>query len=143
MCNRHGFTLVEIMIVIAIVITLITIGVPNILRSRVTANEAAAIGNLKALNNALQMYHINNENYASGLSDLASGDTPYLEPSLASGRKQGYQFNYTLIDPDHFTINADSTNTGLLRGRYFYMDESGSIHFNRSSQAGPTDEVVK
>lgn len=140
-----GFTLIEIMIVVAIVIILVTFAVPNFLRSRIIANEAAAISNLKTLNNACQMYHVDHEEYPADLSALASpaSEPPYIEPALASGRKQGYLYAYNLVDSDHFTINASSTSSGLLRGKYFYMDESGVIHFNTEQAAGPGDETVK
>lgn len=143
--GKRGFTLVEIMIVVGLVAGLITLAVPNILRSRVVANESAALGNLKAINNACQLYHVNEETYPSSLADMAepAASPPYLDNTIASGRKQSYQFNYSLVDNDHFTVNANPTSTGLLKGKYFYLDESGIIKFSSSGPAGPDDEVVK
>ena len=143
--KTKAFTLVEVMIVVAIVAALITIAVPNILRSRVIANEGAALGNLKAINNGCQLYHVNEETYPAGLSDLAepNSNPPYIETALSTGRKQGYQFNYTLVDTDHFTINANPISTGMLKGRYFYMDESGIITASVSGPAGPGDDIVR
>ncbi|MFA4843173.1 MAG: prepilin-type N-terminal cleavage/methylation domain-containing protein [Candidatus Omnitrophota bacterium] len=142
---KKAFTLVEIMIVVAIVIGLITIATPNLLRSRVVANEGAAVGNLRAVNNGAQLYHINRETYPASLSAMAepNSNPPYIDAHLASGRKQSYEFNYSLVDSDHFTVNANPTAMGLLKGKYFYMDESGIIRFNASAPAGPGDETVK
>lgn len=142
---KKAFTLVEIMIVLAIVIGLIVIATPNLLRSRVVANEGAAVANLKAINNGCQLYHINNESYPGGLSGMTepASSPPYIDSNLASGRKQGYEFVYSLADEDHFTVNANPTTSGLLKGKYFYMDESGIIHFNQTGTAGPSDEIVK
>lgn len=141
----RGFTLVEIMIVVGIVIVLVMLAVPNILRSRVVAYEGSAIANLKTINNACQLYHINEENYPAGLSDLSepNSDPAYLDSTLASGKKQSYEFMYQLISDDSFTVNANPLSGGLLKGRYFYMDESGVIRSNNDGAAGPQDEIVK
>lgn len=139
---RRAFTLVEIMIVVGIVIILITLAVPNILRSRVIANEGATLANLKAINNACQLYHINQEKYPDSLDVLANANPPYLDSTLASGKKQSYEFIYTLVSDDHFTVNANPTYTGLLKGRYFYMDETGIIRANSTGPAGPNDEII-
>jgi prepilin-type N-terminal cleavage/methylation domain-containing protein len=140
-----GFTLIEIMIVVALVVALITIATPNLLRSRVVANEGAAVGNLRSINNGAQLYHINQEAYPGALSDMVapSSDPPYIDSTLSSGRKQSYEFRYSLVDADHFTVNANPTTTGLLKGKYFYMDESGIIRYNASGPAGPGDEIVQ
>ena len=139
-----GFTLVEIMIVLAIVIVLLTIAVPNFLRSRVIANETAALTNCRAINNACQLYNINQENYPNSLTDLTepASNPPYIDSTLAAGRKLGYEFIYQLVDSGHFTLNANPLSSGLLKGRYFYMDESGSIRAKKDGPAGPTDEIV-
>ncbi len=140
---KRGFTLVEIMIVVAIVAILITLAVPGLLRSKVIANETAALGNLRTINNACQLYHNNEEKYPASLDVLAQTQPPYLDSILASGQKQSYQFIYTLVSNDQFTVNANPTSLGLLRGRYFYLDESGVIRFKNDGPAGPNDEIYR
>jgi prepilin-type N-terminal cleavage/methylation domain-containing protein len=142
---RRAFTLIEIMIVVGIVAILISLAVPNILRSRVIANEGAALANLRTVNSACQLYHINNETYPSNLSDLVepNSNPPYMDPTLAAGQKQGYEFIYNLASQDHFTINANPLFSGLLKSRYFYTDESGVMRWRTDSAAGPDDEIVR
>lgn len=132
--------MVEIMIVVAIVIVLVTLAIPNILSSRRVANEGAAIANLRTINNACQLYSINKETFPETLEAISPD---YLDSDMASGRKQGYEFVYVLIDPDHFTVNANPVSTGLLKGKYYFMDESGVIRWNASGPAGAGDEIVK
>lgn len=133
----------EIMIVMAIVIVLTVIAVPGILRSRVTANEGVALANLRTLSDACQTYHMNAQHYPDSLLVLSNANPPYIDNVLGSGQKQGYQFDYALVDPDHFTVNANPIHTGLLKGRYFYTDESGTIRSNNSAPAGPDDEIIR
>jgi type II secretory pathway pseudopilin PulG len=138
-----GFTLIEIMIVVVIVIVLTSIAIPGILRSRVTANEAAALTSLRTLNDACQIYHMNEQRYPDTLLDLSSANPAYIDNGLGSGQKQGYQFDYARVNPDHFTVNANPIHTGLLKGRYFYMDEDRTIRSNNSAPAGPDDEIIR
>jgi hypothetical protein len=67
---------------------------------------------------------------------------PYIDPVLATGRKQSYEFIYNFVDQDHFTLNANPTSLGLLKGRYFYMDEVGIIRGKIDGMAGASDEIV-
>lgn len=140
--SRRGFTLIEIMIVVAIVIVLTTIAVPGILRSRVVANEGAAIANLKTLNNACQTYHMDQQIYPDSLHTLATANPPYIDNVLGEGTKQGYQFIYESADSDHFTVHANPIHTGLLKGRYFFLDESGTIRTKNDAPASGSDEIV-
>lgn len=139
---KKGFTLVEIMVVVLIVIILVAISVPNILRSRVAANEGAAVANLKSLGSACQAYHIDNQRYPSCLADLSSANPPYIDNVLGAGRKQGYEFVYSSSDGDHFIVNANPANTGLLKGSYYYMDEGSAIRMRQDAPAGPADQIV-
>lgn len=140
--SRVGFTLVEMMIVVAIIIILITLAVPNMLRSRIIANEGVAIGALRTINNACQLYHINKENYPASLSDLIepASNPPYIDDDLADGYKQGYDFIYNRSE-EGFSVNANPTGI-FLKGRYFYTDESGLIRAKTGSPAGPDDEII-
>ncbi len=141
--RQGGFTLVEILIIVALVIILATMAAPNILRSRVNANEGTAVGNLRSINNACQLYHLNQDQYPEALADLSNTTPPYLDSTLASGEKQSYKFVYKLVSSDQFTVNANPISTGLLRGKYFYMDETGVIRYNSTGPADSGDEIVK
>ncbi len=139
---KRAFTLIEIMIVVSIVIILISITVPSVLRTRVVANEGAALGNLKALSNACQSYHIDNGSYPDSLLGLSEASPPYIGTELSKGSKQGYAFIYNSSDADHFTVQANPTHTGLLKGRYFFLDDSGIIRVSSDGPAGLDDEIV-
>lgn len=134
----------EIMVTVAVVIILLMVAVPNILRSRVVANEGAAIANLKALNTACQSYHIDQQQYPDSLVALGDAQPPYIDKLLAGGERQGYEFKYASSDTDHFSVHANCIHTGLLKGRNFYMDESSIVRFSSADEeAGPEDEIVK
>lgn len=141
---RRAFTLLEILLVVAIAIILVTLVTPGIIRSRVIAIEMVALANLKILTKACQAYHISRDTYPTSLNDLIEPNStpPYIDSELASGDKQRYQFIYQSQDPDSFTINVNPTSAGLLRGKYFYTDESGIIRANPNQQAGPDDEII-
>ncbi len=139
---KRAFTLVEIMVVILIVSILVALAIPNILRSRVAANEGAAIANLRTLSTACQAYHIDQQVYPVSLETLSTANPPYIDNVLGAGSKQGYNFIYESSDGDHFTINANPAHAGLLKGRYFYLDESGSIRTRSDQPAGPEDEII-
>lgn len=134
--NKQGFSLVEVMVVIAIILILMSIGVPNFLRSRTTALEGMAVGGLRSINNACQLFLNNNQSFPGGLGDLVppTSNPPYIDTELASGRKQSYNFVYSLSELG-FTVNANPVNN-LGRPRYFFVDQSGIIRVN---EAGPAD----
>jgi type II secretory pathway pseudopilin PulG len=139
-----SFTLVEILVVVAIITIIILLAVPNILRSRIDSNEFAALANLRSLFNALQMYYANNQSgYPQELSALVSSDSgpSYISQKLAEGSKSGYLFEYTYVDKNTFYINAnpESSKTGR---RYFYIDETGIIKEDSEGQADENDPPV-
>ncbi len=144
---KTGFTLVEIMIVLAIVMTLATLVVSSVLRARHNANEVAAVAACKTIVTACQTFYANTlpHTYPAALSDLISpaSNPPYIDSVLASGTKQGYNFTYAFIDAESFTLNADPSVSGKTGTRHFFVNESGVIKANSNGQANAADPAVE
>ncbi len=76
--NRSGFTLVEIMIVVAIIALLAAIAIPNLLRARISANDALARSTLRTLSTAAETFATaNNGNYPTWEGALVTANPPY------------------------------------------------------------------
>ncbi|MDD5073132.1 MAG: type II secretion system protein [Candidatus Omnitrophica bacterium] len=133
--RRKGFTLVEIMIVVAILVTLAVIAIPGFLRARVIANESSAIGSMRTISTGCESYRSmqNPPSYPPDLQTLSTETPPYIDPALGSGSKQGYNFNYTLVDPNQFTCTATPVTVNISGVRTFFVDESGVIRVNDAS----------
>jgi len=105
MHDPKGFSLTELLIVVAIVLVIAAIAIPSLLRARIAANEASAVGSLRALNAAQINYQSTypTVGYATALSGLAGTNcTPpgatgacLIDTLLAGGRKSGYSFSLT------------------------------------------------
>ncbi|MCK5491512.1 MAG: type II secretion system protein [Candidatus Omnitrophica bacterium] len=134
--SRKGFTLIEIMMVLAVIMILAGVAIPSMIRSRVTSNEATTIVNLKGLYTAFIMYYNDNDKeYPLALAEMSK----YISASLAQGSKSGYLYVYQRIDEDTFEVNANPERLGNTGSRYFYLNESGIIRYNSSGEASVTD----
>ncbi len=147
MKSKRGFTLVEIMIVVAIVMTLATLVVSSVLRARHNANEMASVAACKTIVTACQTFYANTlpHTYPLDLSDLIApaSNPPYIDSVLANGTKQGYSFTYTFIDTESFTLNSDPIVSGKTGTRHFFVNESGIIKANRDGEASSADPAVE
>jgi len=145
--NKKAFTLIEIMVVVAIVAMLAALSISMMLRNRVTTNEIVAITSCKTIVSACQSYFASTipHSYPPTLATLGvagpSGPS-YIDTSLAFGVKAGYTYTYSPISPVSFTLNADPQFPGRTGVRYFYTDETGRITAREGGAAGPGDASV-
>lgn len=142
---KRGFTLVEIMIVVAIIALLAAIAIPNLLRARHNANEAAAISALKTISTACESYRAAQTptNYPTGLVTLGNAVPPYIDNTLrdataVGSSRQGYYFTYTRVTNNEYTCLSTPASSGVTGTRIFFVDESGVIRLNNA--AGPPIE---
>ncbi|MFH1691619.1 MAG: prepilin-type N-terminal cleavage/methylation domain-containing protein [Candidatus Omnitrophota bacterium] len=137
--KKNAFTLVEIMIVVAIIVLLSGIAIPNLLRARLHANEASAIATLKAVRAAAEMYRIaHSPDYPKYFTYFFNDTPPYLDDSLQDMNKSGYSFRWRglLARYDCIAIPQVENVTGQ---RSFYLDESGVIRIGQTVLGTPIE----
>jgi prepilin-type N-terminal cleavage/methylation domain-containing protein len=155
--GAKGFSLIELLIVVAIILIIAAIAIPNFLRSRIAANQSSAVGSLRTLITAEVTY---SATYGTGftvdmttLAPPSAGATVsataagLIDSALAAGIKSGYSFTYSpgAVDAsghiNAFSFLADpvSSSSGT---QYYYTDESGVIRQNSTTTAGSTDSPV-
>ncbi|NLN92241.1 MAG: prepilin-type N-terminal cleavage/methylation domain-containing protein [Candidatus Hydrogenedens sp.] len=150
--KNKGFTLIELMIVVAIIAIIAAIAIPNLLRSRLQSNEAAAIGNLKTIVGAQTAYAAATKGYAEDWSDLREPtDGPSfldLEITANGDTLQGYDFNLAGEVEDanglfqDFEVTADPNQDGTTGIRYFFVNASGIIRQEVGAQADADSTAI-
>lgn len=136
--NNKGFTLIELMIVVAIIAIIAAIAIPNLLRSRIQSNEAAAIGNLRTVVGAQTSYHSANNEYAADFATLTGETPPYLDGDW-SATKSGYDFA-AAGTPTNFETTATPADAGTTGVREFFVDASGVIRVGTDATGTPIGE---
>ncbi len=142
--SQKGFSLIELLIVVSIILIIAAIAIPNLLRSKIAANQASAVASLRTLNTSSVSYSTTYGSYPTALSNLAPSSTPsstaadLIDNVLALGTKSGYNFTWGLpsggVAGNNYKINADpvSSSTGQ---RHFYTDQSLVIRADTSVAA--------
>jgi len=151
--NKQGFTLIELMIVVAIIAIIAAIAIPNLLRSRMSANEAGAAGAMRTISTGEVGFQtagfVDNDGDGVGdygtLAELADPDgggatPPYIDTVLGGGVKHGYTFtdNVTFgsnTTMPQYNVTAVPQVAGRTGFRQFWVDESGVIRYTADGTA--------
>ena len=143
--SQKGFSLIELLIVVAIILIIAAIAIPNLLRSKMAANEASAVGSLRTINTASVAYSTTYGTYPTALSNLgpisgggsvSSSTADLIDSVLAGGTKSGYTFTFAPGSGNYtYTLTAVPTSAGVTGQRDFYTDQSGVIRANATGSA--------
>ena len=144
MKKTPGFTLIELMIVVAIIAIIAAIAIPNLMRARIQSNESAAISNLRAINGAEVAYNAAKNAYAT-LADLTAAqpnDAPKFLDGDWTSTKQGYNFVSTDGSATSYTATATAAEQDKSGIRSFFTDASGVIRAADGAGADATSTPI-
>ncbi|MGH9684555.1 MAG: prepilin-type N-terminal cleavage/methylation domain-containing protein [Candidatus Acidiferrales bacterium] len=153
--KQKGFSLIELLIVVAIILIIAAIAIPNLLRSRMAANEASAVGSVRTINTAAVTWSSEyNAGFPNSLAALGGPvgaaatctTAELIDPVLAAGAKSGYTLALANAGGTAVTVGACTgstvyqitavpTSPGQTGQRGFYSDESGVIRFTTDGSA--------
>lgn len=120
--GKKGLTLVELMIVVAIIALTAGMAIPNLLRARHNANESTAIHSLTTIREAMESYHFTQTPpgyLGASLPGLSTMTPPYIDERLGSGQKQGYGFLLFIFGQNEYFCLASPLQSGVTGSRQF------------------------
>jgi type IV pilus assembly protein PilA len=152
--KQNGFSLIELLIVVAIILIIAAIAIPNLLRARIAANESSAVASLRTLNTAQISYNSSYPTigFATSLISLAgtncappgSAGACVIDNQLASGTKSGYSFalSGTAGTPNAtYTFIASPSVANQTGVRYFCSFADAVVRFSATVPATCTTSV--
>jgi type IV pilus assembly protein PilA len=138
---RRGFSLIELLIVISIILIIITMAVPKFNQAKRFANETGAITAIKSIHEAQVQYQSQYGRFAASLAELGPPQSGAASPAaadlidatFAAGVKSGYRITVT-GNQSGYTVNANPETFGTTGTRTFYSDQTMVVRANDGAE---------
>jgi prepilin-type N-terminal cleavage/methylation domain-containing protein len=155
--GQAGFSLIELLIVVAFILIIAAIAIPSFLNSRMAANESSAVASVRTVATAETAYSASYAaiGYSVALTDLSDGGSSnciasttqacLIDSLLAGGIKSGYSITYANdgnTPSAGYAIHADPLARGQSGRRSFFSDQPGEIRYNLTAVASATDPAI-
>jgi prepilin-type N-terminal cleavage/methylation domain-containing protein len=148
MKNQKGFSLIELLLVVGVILIISAIAVPSFLRSRMRANEGSAIASIRTIDTAAVTYSVSYPDlgFPTNLTSLGGADpctassttACLIDDTVAQGAKSGYAFVWVgdgATPSVSFTITGTPLAPGSMGQSMYCSDQTGVIHFDPSGAA--------
>lgn len=159
--DENGYSLIELLVVMAIILLIAAIAIPNYFRSKIAANEAATVNNMRGMTTSLTVYALTFKEcgYPNTLSKLRPASPPtnaaanLLEAGMAQDAfyRTGYNYNYVLLGGvgdcvgapgNDFEIEARPAVRGRTGMRGFYVNTTLVIRGDSDGDAEPASPPI-